>query len=513
MTRAGIALGGIALALAALIGLTQAASYSQEVINWDESTFMVMAQDLLDGNLPYLGLYDNKPPGIFLWLAGIMAIFGETLFAVRLFGDACLLGSALIVVWLVGRGGDAGLAARFAPGFIAGAMLVAMHSFRYGLYTSSELPAALLLMAALAVIIRAPHAARTPALAGLLISLAVLTRSNLGPVAVGFGLYFAVESLRQGGTRGALAGYVLAGLAPVAGLVAVYSAMGGLEMLRIATIEVPLAYAGAQASPGEALARHGALWAERTLARPWQFGLFSLWAGIGMAATLLKPGAVGWSPAGIAALWLMTLAIAASIALTGSIYLSYWLQILPVFAVFAGIGLRACLTLLLGPTPTRALIAVGLAVLLAALPFRATGPAPDRLATLLSDPGAVTAGHPLRAAARAIEDVRAPGDAVWALEQHLVLFYLELDPPVPVLAHPQNIVRAEIAGPLEAAGFLEPDALATLYASRPAFVVTDGDGVPDYLPDPVRFDAFLDGYSLLHTGPGIAVWRRDEPDT
>lgn len=32
---------------------------------WDESTFIIMASDVLKGNLPYLELYDLKPPGFF----------------------------------------------------------------------------------------------------------------------------------------------------------------------------------------------------------------------------------------------------------------------------------------------------------------------------------------------------------------------------------------------------------------------------------------------------------------
>lgn len=506
MIRPGVALVPAGLALAALIGLTQAASYSQEVINWDESTFMLIAQDLLDGELPYLGLYDNKPPGMFVWLAAVMAVFGETLFAVRAFGDACLLGSALIVVWLVGRGGGA---RAWAAGFAAAAALVAMHTFRYGLYTSSELPAALLLLGALAVIVAAPLRPGRAALVGLLISLAVLTRSNLGLVAVVFGIFIAVTSLGKEGARAALPAYVLAGLAPVALLLAAYGTADGLEALRIATVEVPLAYASSQASFGEAAAQHAAIWAERTFARPWQFGIFSAFAALGMGATLTGRIALGWRREALVALWLMTLAVAAAIALTGSVYLSYWLQILPLLAVFAGLGLRAALALVPGP----AWIAVGLAVLIAVLPFRATGPSPGHLATLLSAPGTLTAAHPLRAAADTIAARRAPGDTVWALEQHLVLFYLDLEPPVPVLAHPENIVRSEIAAPLERAGLLAPDALAALYASQPTFVVTDGAGVPEYLPDPAMFETFLDGYTPIHEGPGVTVWQRREGGT
>lgn len=37
------------------------------VINWDESTFIIMGQSILDGHLPYTVLWDNKPPLLFVF--------------------------------------------------------------------------------------------------------------------------------------------------------------------------------------------------------------------------------------------------------------------------------------------------------------------------------------------------------------------------------------------------------------------------------------------------------------
>ncbi len=36
------------------------------VINWDESTFILMGQSILDGHLPYTNLWDIKPPLAFV---------------------------------------------------------------------------------------------------------------------------------------------------------------------------------------------------------------------------------------------------------------------------------------------------------------------------------------------------------------------------------------------------------------------------------------------------------------
>src|SRR5262245_39202724 len=71
--------------------LTRLGSLHTEVIDWDESTFILMSADLLQGRLPYMGLFDNKPPMFFFVLAGAMKVFGDNLLVVRLFGAACIV--------------------------------------------------------------------------------------------------------------------------------------------------------------------------------------------------------------------------------------------------------------------------------------------------------------------------------------------------------------------------------------------------------------------------------------
>src|SRR5665213_1730655 len=95
MGRARIAV--IVVLLALLVFVTRYASRQYEIIDWDEDTFMLMAQEVLRGVLPYIRLFDNKPPGMFFTLAGVMAVFGQSVSVVRWFGDACVLATALIV--------------------------------------------------------------------------------------------------------------------------------------------------------------------------------------------------------------------------------------------------------------------------------------------------------------------------------------------------------------------------------------------------------------------------------
>jgi hypothetical protein len=138
---------GVLLALALLTVATQLTSLQREVINWDESTFMLMAQDLLRGHLPYTSLFDNKPPLVFFVIAGVFAVFGQSLEAVRWFGDACIFATAAMVFGMLrGRAGTKVAA-------LVAALFVAAHVPDFGLFTSSEIIANVPLTAALWVLL------------------------------------------------------------------------------------------------------------------------------------------------------------------------------------------------------------------------------------------------------------------------------------------------------------------------------------------------------------------------
>ena len=67
----------IIILLAFLSFYSRLAFLNREVLDWDETTFMLMAQDVLRGNLPYVHIFDNKPPGMFFILAAAMKLFGQ----------------------------------------------------------------------------------------------------------------------------------------------------------------------------------------------------------------------------------------------------------------------------------------------------------------------------------------------------------------------------------------------------------------------------------------------------
>jgi len=59
-------------------------SFFPSVIDHDESTYLEIARQLLAGKTLYVDMIDIKPPGIFIILAGFQAIFGYSIFVIRL---------------------------------------------------------------------------------------------------------------------------------------------------------------------------------------------------------------------------------------------------------------------------------------------------------------------------------------------------------------------------------------------------------------------------------------------
>ncbi len=69
--------------------------FFRDYVDRDESTFIIMGQSWVDGHLPFLELWDLKPPINFLFFAGIIYLFGKSMIAIRFFGAIIVAITAL----------------------------------------------------------------------------------------------------------------------------------------------------------------------------------------------------------------------------------------------------------------------------------------------------------------------------------------------------------------------------------------------------------------------------------
>ena len=81
-------------ALAAV--LIRIPTFFPAVIDHDESTYLLIANQLLDGKIPYIDNIDIKPVGIYLWFALVLKIW-NSIFAIRLFAALVIAISAYLI--------------------------------------------------------------------------------------------------------------------------------------------------------------------------------------------------------------------------------------------------------------------------------------------------------------------------------------------------------------------------------------------------------------------------------
>jgi 4-amino-4-deoxy-L-arabinose transferase-like glycosyltransferase len=108
-------------------------SFFYSVFDWDESSMIIMGQNILDGNIPYVAAWDHKPPGIFYIYALFILFFGKSIAAIRLGAIYCIFIASVLLY----RTGET-LQGRTAGLISAVFLIVFVTSRRWGLSTMPE---------------------------------------------------------------------------------------------------------------------------------------------------------------------------------------------------------------------------------------------------------------------------------------------------------------------------------------------------------------------------------------
>jgi 4-amino-4-deoxy-L-arabinose transferase-like glycosyltransferase len=111
-------------------------SFFPSVIDHDESTYLEIARMMLAGKVLYVDMVDIKPPGIFLILAGFQAVFGYSVFVIRLL-VSLWIGATAFLIYKTGKLLINDQKASFASGLIY-LFLISSWSF-YGISITPEI--------------------------------------------------------------------------------------------------------------------------------------------------------------------------------------------------------------------------------------------------------------------------------------------------------------------------------------------------------------------------------------
>ena len=175
---------GLCLAILALV--MRLPYFFEAVIDWDESTFILLGQSVVDGHLPYTELLDAKPPLLWTSFALFIWLFGKTVVSIRLAGTICVVLTAYLT-YLIGR-----QIWNHHIGVISGILCVIVTGLSSsGQAVMSEHIALVPLMASLTLLITRHNTLRNLFVVGAFLTTASLIRLNLVYVVVAVGLAIA----------------------------------------------------------------------------------------------------------------------------------------------------------------------------------------------------------------------------------------------------------------------------------------------------------------------------------
>ncbi len=453
----------------------------QAVIDTDEGLYLVQAQAWLRGEWPLIAVWDMHQVGAPAMIALSLLAFGESVGAVRLLGILCVAATGWALFGLVrAAGGGRGL------GVGAGLLYIAETTQLRSLATNTEILFAPFVAAAMAIAVgaaaralrggEAPPRWRELCAVGLLFGAALAIKQVVGLEGCFAFALLTFPALRRRALPvrrffGMAAAYALLCALPTALFALAYWLRGGLEVFLDSLFVAPFRYSLGRLGPWEAL-------------RPISTALATLlWpvllAGIGVASWGRRaPGGVAEADGGGAApgpllarvglLWFATGTLA--ISGPGYFYPHYFLIWLPSLSVLGALG-AAFLARMARPGLVPAAFA-GILGVTAADAWRSdAAPRLDRGIGIWQP-------DPVREVAEAVELRARPGEPVFIVNYHPVVYFLAR------AGLPTRFVfPAHLSGDFDEVSDIDTEAeLSRVLASRPRLVVVDRGWWPQLRP-------------------------------
>ncbi len=477
--------------------------FFRAVIDWDESTFILMGQSILDGHLPYTRLWDNKPPLAFAFFAMVIAVFGKNLVVIRVVGTLCVVMTSFLVYLTAQRVWNKRI------GIIAAVLsILAASLLQSGQATMSEHVALLPLVGAMYLLICRELSVRTLFLVGALMATATLVRLNLGYVVVVMGLYVVAVSAPRSAVTAAkyAAAYAGGGMSVVAITWTPYLFSGQPDLWWASVIMSPLSYAESQYSMihnliAQMLHAFGA-YGRHKIKVPWLNALVWMGAAGGFFVVLRRLQHVSRiERRGIALLVLFTVSTGLGIVRSGTPTEHYMIQLVPFSAMFAGI--------LLEQLPRRVRLSLfvltGVATAVSLAPVFAEY---RTIASRLMAKEELQQGAEYEIAAY-LKRENSFGCDVYLLSDHIVYWFIGCYPPTRITTHPSNIGKLFLLRTVIGKEASTEEELSKVFGKKPEFVVTKG--FIWYLPEgPTRkLDGILDDeYVLVKEIKGRKIFQR-----
>lgn len=216
------------LGLGIFVFLTQFYSINIEVINWDESDFILLGNSFFEGNLPYEQLWDLKPPLHFIYIGTMFKIFGPSLLIARIAGDLLIFFTSVSIFFISRK-----ILSENESNIVA-LIYIFLTSYLFAQPTMTEYLSTLFVI--VSMISFQTNTNKSLFVTGILVSLAVLTRTNTAFILV---LYFFLIILKSFG-RGKVFSFILGSSLPVIILSLVYESRNLFNIFLQSIFTIPL---------------------------------------------------------------------------------------------------------------------------------------------------------------------------------------------------------------------------------------------------------------------------------
>ncbi len=454
--------------------------FFRDYIDRDESTFILVAQSLVDGQLPYTELWDLKPPVLFFLFAAPIWLFGKSMIAIRAMG---WLAVTLIAFYTYRTGQQLyGKAAGLAAGFCC--MLV-MSLFNSVQGVMSEHLGLAFLIPSVYLVIRTPLP-RSYFLAGVGMGLSVLCKSNLSVALLLLGAYlaFTAGSDRKKWTQLGL--LVLGGTLCILASAVPYLLQDQGRLWWDAVVKAPLAYSGTQEGAGW---KHLPFYA--IIAGLLLWGLIRRWVDRQNPNERL--------------LLVLVIGILLSFVAGGKLNGHYLLQFYPFFLILLFGALQRA-------WPAGLSVFIGLVPLLLVLAPVESYLEYANVARNYASHGRLYNGEGVDVPDYLNAESQKTGKVLF-LEYHIGYWFLDRQPPSPAATHPSNITRSELYPFMPVnRGTPEAELEYLLGRWRPEIVVTrQGKSVfdKDFTLENALVRSYLEAYYRKDTVIGRAeIYRK-----
>jgi hypothetical protein len=444
--------------------------FFHSVIDWDESTFILMGQSILNGHLPYTEMWDLKPPLTFLFFASAIALLGKSIISIRVAGTLCIASTAYCT-YIIGK-----KLWNHGSGVLASTLYIALASVSpSGQAVMSEHIALLPMIGALCLMVSYGLTPRILFFSGVLLAIATFVRLNLAFVNIAVGLFIAVVTLKDSSRSMTYA--LRCSLAYAAGTCLIillvylpYAVTGNSQLWWSSVVLAPLSYANSQLSFLHAL-REQTNYILDTLnnVKKASFGVsLLLWAG-GAAGIVIISFRLRNEPL-IRRFQLILLVVALigteiSILKGGAFYKHYVIQLVPFMALFA-----SSLYFFL-PAYGRRLLsgAVVLTFLILMLSFI---PAYNKLVSRFVSGQPMTYG-PAYDIVAYLNHEDASKASIYMMTDHIVYWLIDGKPLSKMATHPSTIAKEYLLHVMVGQDDSTENELSKIFAVKPQYIVTE----------------------------------------